>query len=223
MRFLIIILAAVLSALAAHAAGVRDEGIIATAPADAYVGSANCSECHPGQYAHWSRTLKARFVRLRKDVAALPGEWAKSPVRKDKGNVMLVVGLNRKAAFVGKDWRVLGAEYLFAKGKWRGKPGWEKHDYRQHCGACHLTGCNPYEKRYTELGVGCEACHGPGKRHAENAGDGRMAVPGRDGRDILATCRRCHNDRNNHADAIQGFAGTYHPAGLAPVTGGGPR
>ena len=44
----------------------------------------------------------------------------------------------------------------------------------------------------------------------------RMAVPGRDGRDVLATCRRCHNGRNNHVGATRGFVGTYHPAGLAP-------
>ena len=84
MRFLAPALAAIPAALAAHAAGKRDEGIIATAPADAYVGSASCSECRPGQYDHWSKTLKARFDWMRKDVAVLPGKWAKSPSRKTR-------------------------------------------------------------------------------------------------------------------------------------------
>ncbi len=75
---------------------------------------------------------------------------------------------------------------------------------------CHLTGCNPWEKRFTEPGVGCEACHGPGKNHAETERLESISTPGKDGHEVVATCRRCHNNRNNHAKAIKGFSGGYH-------------
>jgi len=43
------------------------------------------------------------------------------------------------------------------------------------CGECHTTGfgkgfelaANRYSSTWTEVGVGCEACHGPGSRHVE--------------------------------------------------------
>ena len=43
------------------------------------------------------------------------------------------------------------------------------------CGECHVTGfeknydahANRYQTRWSELGVGCEACHGPGSSHIE--------------------------------------------------------
>ncbi|WP_158947305.1 multiheme c-type cytochrome [Pseudodesulfovibrio cashew] len=197
-----------LAAASAHAASIRNEGVVATAPPETYAGSKACAQCHETQYEQWSKTLKARFVRYRRDLAALPGDWGKSPLRAD--DVFLVVGLHRKAAFVDTDWRVLPAEYRFDKHRWNRKPGWGGRDYRQRCGMCHLTGCNPYEKRYTELGVGCEACHGPGREHIQEESAETIATPGRDGKPVLDTCRRCHNGRNNHADAIRGFAGTYH-------------
>ena len=50
------------------------------------------------------------------------------------------------------------------------------------CGECHVTGfeknydagANRYESHWTELGVGCEACHGPGSMHVAWA-DARAA------------------------------------------------
>jgi len=46
------------------------------------------------------------------------------------------------------------------------------------CGECHVTGfeknydaaANRYATRWTEIGVGCEACHGPGSLHVDWAG-----------------------------------------------------
>ena len=116
MCLLAIILGAALSALAAHAAAIRNEGIIATAPTDAYAGAASCAQCHSAQYVHWSNTLKAHSVRPRRDMEEVPGTWANSPVKSGKDDVLLVVGRNRKAAFAGKNWRVLGAEYRFTEG-----------------------------------------------------------------------------------------------------------
>jgi hypothetical protein len=54
------------------------------------------------------------------------------------------------------------------------------------CLECHVTGfekgydvaLDGYATRWTELGVGCEACHGPGARHvAAHRGDGSATDP----------------------------------------------
>ncbi len=104
------------SVCVAHGASIRDEGIIADSSAEAYAGSARCGECHAEQYERWSKTLMARFVRYRKDMDSLPGNWGKSPLK--KSDVFLVVGLNRKVAFVRPDWIVFPAEYHLDNQKW---------------------------------------------------------------------------------------------------------
>ncbi len=73
-----------------------------------------------------------------------------------------------------------------------------------NCGACHTTGWKKYDaatqtKRYAdqpgfdgtflEFGVQCEACHGPGKAHA----DSPLAVkPFTSGYDGAYGCIKCH-------------------------------
>lgn len=38
-------------------------------------------------------------------------------------------------------------------------------DWRKSCASCHVTGFDGDKLTWTELSVGCEACHGPGQRH----------------------------------------------------------
>jgi predicted CXXCH cytochrome family protein len=64
------------------------------------------------------------------------------------------------------------------------------------CGECHVTGfeknydteANRYETRWSELGVGCEACHGPGSLHVDWAkGDADRAVANAANKGLVAT------------------------------------
>ncbi|MBG0775746.1 MAG: hypothetical protein H0S85_04850 [Desulfovibrionaceae bacterium] len=197
----------------------RDEGMFAAAPQADYAGSAACRDCHEREYAHWSGGTKARFVR-RADAPPPPGDpsgdvwrdidWTRAPV--DRERVLLVVGLRRRLAFVARGWTVFGQEYRLDTHTWQPRKGWRGQDYRMRCGPCHLTGVDRDGLAFRELGVGCEACHGPGGRHCASAAAADIGVPGRAGSDpALATCCRCHNDRNRHDRAIQGWAGPYHP------------
>lgn len=198
------------AAIPARAGGVRDEGVIATQPPEAYAGSASCAECHKERYEEWAGSLKARFVRLLKPGEKLPGDWNRSPVREARDRVMLLDGVARKVTFVDTDWKVLPAEYKLRKGKWRMRPEWQGQDFRVRCGPCHLTGCDPSGLRYAELGVACEACHGPGKGHAESGDKADIVVPVRGSGGVPDVCRRCHNDRNSHARPVTNFTGTFH-------------
>ncbi|MFQ5504246.1 MAG: cbb3-type cytochrome c oxidase subunit II [Planctomycetota bacterium] len=67
---------------------------------------------------------------------------------------------------------------------------------KETCLSCHATGYNPVTTHYSEKGVACEACHGPGQEAVEFALDGRVDEHKkrvRIGPDSKLVCARCHN------------------------------
>jgi formate-dependent nitrite reductase cytochrome c552 subunit len=68
---------------------------------------------------------------------------------------------------------VLPAQYNIFTGEWKGyfpdQPA--KRNWFKECAGCHATGVDPERKAFVEMGVACEACHGPGSNHVE-------AIPG---------------------------------------------
>lgn len=182
---------------------IRDEGIRASSPQAAYAGTASCAPCHGEKYDHWTTTVMSSFVRLRSEAAPLPGDWSSAPV--DSDAVGVVVGGRRKIAYVDSSWKVLPYEYRIDEGAWRARRTWRGRDYRERCGTCHLTGMNLLTLEFRELGVGCESCHGPGAMHVRNESGEDIAVPS-----APTLCRRCHNERNNHGDALTGWTAPFH-------------
>jgi len=60
--------------------------------------------------------------------------------------------------------------------------------WAQNCAGCHTTGMDTVESSWKEMGIGCEACHGPGTGHISNMGDKREIVS-----TVSAdVCGRCH-------------------------------
>jgi Flp pilus assembly protein TadD len=109
------------------------------------------------------------------------------------------------------------------------------------CSDCHSTAVrkrydpekDAYETTWSEIMVGCEACHGPGSRHvawAEQPAMGRTAVensglvaktarltPG----EMTALCAPCHSRRAQFADPVAPggeLLDAYLPSLLAPGT-----
>lgn len=87
---------------------------------------------------------------------------------------------------IGKDYFILPASWLIAKGEW--KPSrldiWKlpEESWTKKCAYCHTTGFKPATKKWVELGVGCEACHGPASNHIkvakwEKANPGEKLLP----------------------------------------------
>ncbi|MBF8257686.1 MAG: MULTIHEME CYTC protein, partial [Actinobacteria bacterium] len=58
--------------------------------------------------------------------------------------------------------------WLIREKKWN-LSYWREMDWLKSCAGCHTTGFNPYLGRYAEEGISCEACHGPGKKHASTS------------------------------------------------------
>jgi predicted CXXCH cytochrome family protein len=106
-----------------------------------------------------------------------------------------------------------------------------------NCIACHATAGEPrarpggsgYDTRVTELGIACEACHGPGEAHVEHHGDpvARYAQHFRGGPDptivnparlpadlSAAVCGQCHAyfyPKDEEAFWRSGYVGVFRP------------
>ena len=76
------------------------------------------------------------------------------------------------------------------------------------CIACHVTGfhkgydgaADSYTTTWSETGVGCEACHGPGAEHVRKRAEGKQLVASDDyrvpsGQAMMQGCATCHSLR----------------------------
>jgi predicted CXXCH cytochrome family protein len=88
------------------------------------------------------------------------------------------------------------------------------------CADCHSTdvrknydaASNTFRTTWSEISVGCEACHGPGSRHVADPKQ-PLAKPD------LDTCAQCHARRSQIAEGFHGgerFLDHYRPELLAP-------
>ncbi len=121
---------------------------------------------------------------------------------------------------------------------------WTRHlqNSNSRCIECHSSNVRKnfdpvdlsYDTTWSEIGVGCEACHGPASRHVAMAetkqlnaadsgfdktsqaalswtfqGDDSIASPsGSRNQDILHSCGGCHSRRSSFADTVP--LGSYH-------------
>lgn len=171
-----------------------------------YVGSENCKECHEEQYNSWSNYYMSRFVRPMKDIIRVPFDWMDSPskIKENQDGIFLIVGGRHHMALVANHWEVLPYQYIRKRKIWKYRSGWNGQDYRSHCGRCHLTGLDDKTLEFSELGIGCEACHLSGKQHMENPEENHSYVP--KGKEV---CERCHFQKTKHAMKFN-FSGTFH-------------
>jgi hypothetical protein len=144
-----------------------------------FVGSETCKRCHERTFLEWKTSLHSRMMR---DTVVEPfsniGDFAMpSDVRSfGQEEVAYTLGSQWKQQYLKKEEQeltVLPAQYNVFTGEWKAYYPDEaaKRDWYRECGGCHATGVDPEEKTFVEMGVACEACHGPGSNHVE-------AVPG---------------------------------------------
>lgn len=160
-----------------------------------YAGSRRCADCHPGVYRQWSRTPHARMVRNpRRTPAALlatfEGEAPFPP-----SEIAYVLGSRSVQRFVSRkaDALVVRTPIWMIRAKRWNLSYWREMDWLLDCAGCHTTGYDPYAGRYAEAAVSCEACHGPGGRHADTGDPSSIVHPGklpRKRREMI--CESCH-------------------------------
>ncbi len=144
-----------------------------------FAGSETCKKCHERTYLEWRTSLHSRMMRdVKLEPLANIGDFsAPSEVQTFvKSEIAYTLGSQWKQQYLkkqGKDLIVLPAQYNVFTGEWKAyfpdEPA--KRNWFNECAGCHATGIDPERKTFVEMGVACEACHGPGSNHVE-------AIPG---------------------------------------------
>ena len=163
-----------------------------------YAGSAACRECHSAEFQSHVHSPHARALAAGKP--GDPGEWA--------------FGAGQKAVtYVSRtsdEWYVERGLSLYAStGRLAPTPGHKGSEDLPYpalgpgasvarCFRCHSTGALRLNLdraiQPAELGIGCEACHGPGKTHITAGGDPKtIGNPGRlNAVELNQFCGTCH-------------------------------
>ncbi|MCU0480739.1 MAG: cytochrome c family protein, partial [Anaerolineae bacterium] len=197
-----------------------------------YVGSDSCFQCHSDQHRDWSNTIHPIMIQ---DAVADPsvvlgdftvGEEARVGTINGEEraftleDVVFTMGVKYRQRYIAAtaeggyvvlpgQWNVSDATWVTAK----------TGDWLKDCAGCHTTGFDVEAQTFSEIGVGCESCHGPASVHIETA----MNLPeGVDpyGEEVYALrktivtsvdsaiCGQCHN-RGTSPDGEHGYPVGY--------------
>lgn len=204
-----------------------------------FAGSDVCATCHKPAFDSWKQTLHSRMVLPRQDglLKDAGDNWAtdgKNP-GPTKGNidgaaykledVVFVIGTKWKQRYLVKNPAT--GNHQFMDKQWnRFTKQWEgygqKNDWETQCATCHTTGyritaydpANTAAMKYSmvEKNVGCEACHGPGLKHAASTQKADIFNPKNATKaDATKACGYCHirsennqfhTAQNNHSEQL---------------------
>lgn len=185
-----------------------------------FVGSTACKKCHVDEYNSWKESYHSKIVQPKKGgiLKEAVEKWAGDGTTPGPttGNVtggtfkledvQFVVGSRWKQRYLVKNdltgnLQFLNMQFNRSTGKWE-KYG-QKNDWNTMCASCHTTGYRITEydetagktvkSKFVEMGVGCEACHGPGSVHVKTRKKKDIFNPAN--LDIMAqskVCGYCH-------------------------------
>ncbi|MBM3498303.1 MAG: hypothetical protein FJX74_06490 [Armatimonadetes bacterium] len=210
-RGLVVGLAVLLSALGAMAivAGCGGHAAIAPpGPDDGYVGAAVCGICHRAEMD--DHRAAGHPYKLVKITGGLPPVFPFStvpltPAGYSWNDITYVIGgYGWKARYVDRNGYIVTGDAVqynlatsaFGPYEATVPPGTKPYD----CGACHTTGwvatgaAGPHQDglagmygTFSEPGIQCEACHGPGGRHASTGNVSDIRIDR-----TAEACGQCH-------------------------------
>jgi len=148
--------------------------------------------------------------------------------------VNYVIGQFWKQMYVTRlprgELRVLPVMWIVETQSWKRAKNWIKRPYQYACSGCHNTGTQinyhaktkTYHTTWSDMGVACEACHGPGSKHIrapkkEKADS--IINPARipDPRRAAMVCGSCH-ERGLSIDGEYAYPHGYRPGDLLTFT-----
>ena len=172
-------------------------GFVASAKRSAkYIGSADCAVCHEDTHpAIVKAHAKTPHHAAMADAAKMPGAivatfGADSPIK--KADIKYVLGTGQVYQnYLDAKLKVLSAKWLVKEKKWVRA---EAVDGATQCVGYHTTNFDPSSKTWTELGVGCEACHGPGGAHSDSQeAKDIVNLKNLDPKKLDMVCGQCHS------------------------------
>lgn len=152
-----------------------------------YVGSAACLPCHASEHASFGRTWHRTMTQAASDKTVLaPFERRPDGVFYEGKRVVMTTGSHREQAYwtdgergdlaiLPVVWMVEAQKLLPRREAFVFPPNEEMPaiHWGSSCIACHAVAGEPrrdkaqdrWDTRVAELGIACEACHGPGGEH----------------------------------------------------------
>ncbi|MFQ6092857.1 MAG: T9SS type A sorting domain-containing protein [bacterium] len=199
-----------------------------------YVGSSNCY-CHAAIQASWGATLHHIMIQdtsgiLTQEASGVSvfdpsapgydtyvdGVFPSTPPIDD---VTYTIGSHWKQRYLkdmgGDEYAILPAQWVVKTQDWGAyhASDWDAEGRRwgKKCAGCHTTGYEPsgvntLSGTFSEMGIGCEACHGPGSDHVNSMDPADIVNP-----EDLAfdraneVCGGCHY-RGSSSGGYYGFA-----------------
>lgn len=188
-----------------------------------YIGSQACLGCHVDMYSAWKASNHANMVvriinstDLPLDIEQAPAEFQEE-LRKAEYMVANSFFIARDPA--SQHYKMLRVTYDRVSKTYRSSN--LILDWSTQCAGCHTTNMNTPDLTWGEAGIGCEACHGPGRDHATNKGDKTRIVASMDA-DICGQCHAGHDVQtggNLMADGTKWVVGFRPGMRLSSVPG----
>lgn len=159
-----------------------------------YKGTTTCKMCHKVMHQKLVESYEkvAHPMAMQKADApgAIVGDFASNPIfTQDKVAYALGRGRNEQA-YLDANYQVLPAVWDVKGKKWKPTAA---ADGTTQCIGCHTTNYDPVKKAYTEMGVGCEACHGPGGDHTAGDQNAIVKLKTMDKAKQSMVCGQCHS------------------------------
>lgn len=185
-----------------------------------YVGAKACESCHPSQAESHRQTGHARA--LKKAPPGSPGEWAFG------AGIKAITYVSREGA---QHYIEHGLSYYPSRKAMGITPGHENAGGRRYrtldpagtalrCFRCHTTGSISLATdgaiNWTEAGVQCESCHGPGAEHLKKPTAATIVNPRRfSPAELNDYCGACHRTASDIADWGLSWNSRHEPAFLS--------
>jgi hypothetical protein len=183
-----------------------------------FLGSEGCIPCHESEYKGWQKTFHSTAVQdARANPGAILADFNQGDLPFTRDEVEYTIGSHWDQRYMKEiegEYYVLPRLWSVQSKEWRPYSvwSWKRKPYSKYCAGCHTTYIDPVNRTIGDEGVGCEACHGPGGRHAENGGDaGEIVNPSNLSIEKYnMICASCHVRGTDKTESY------YYPIGFVP-------